>query len=34
MAKADPVKADRYSGLVDDFLMIARNEIRQLSRES
>lgn len=33
MTKADPVKADRYSALVDDFLMVARNEIRRLPRE-
>lgn len=33
MAKADPVKAERFSGLVDDFLLIARSELRNLPRE-
>lgn len=33
LAKQDPVKADRFAGLVDDFLLIARNEIRNLPRE-
>jgi hypothetical protein len=33
MAKADPVKAERYSALVDDFLTISRSEIRRLPRE-
>jgi hypothetical protein len=33
MAKQDPIKAERYTGLVEDFLMLARNELRRLSRE-
>jgi hypothetical protein len=33
MAKHDPVQAERVAGLVDDFLMIARLEIRRLSKE-
>jgi hypothetical protein len=33
MSKGDPLKSDRYTGLVEDFLMIARNEIRHLPRE-
>jgi hypothetical protein len=33
MAKQDPVKAERFSGLVDDFLLVARSEIRRLPRE-
>jgi hypothetical protein len=33
MAKIDPVNAERFAGLVDDFLMVARSEIRRLPRE-
>ena len=34
MAKADPVKAERDTAVVDDFVVIARNELRRLPRES
>lgn len=33
MAKADPIKAERFTGLVEDFLLVARNELRRLPRE-
>lgn len=33
MAKADPIKAERFTGLVEDFLLVARNEIRRLPSE-
>jgi len=33
LAKADPLKADRFSGLVDDVLLVARSELRNLPRE-
>lgn len=33
MSKGDPLKAERYTGLVEDFVAIARNEIRRLPRE-
>jgi hypothetical protein len=33
MAKADPIKAERVTGLVEDFLLVARSEIRRLPRE-
>jgi hypothetical protein len=33
MAKADPINAAQYAGLVDDYLMVARSEIRRLPRE-
>jgi hypothetical protein len=33
MSKQDPVRAERFSSLVDDFLLIARSEIRNLPRE-
>jgi hypothetical protein len=33
MVKDDPIKAAQYSGLVDDFLFIARSELRHLPRE-
>ena len=33
MAKADPIKSDRFAGLVDDFLMIARSELRNMRGE-
>ena len=33
VAKQDPLKAERFSGLVDDFLLVARGEIRNLPRE-
>lgn len=33
MAKADPIKAERFTGLVEDFLLVARSEIRRLPRE-
>jgi hypothetical protein len=33
MAKADPLKAERFSGLVEDFLLVARSELRNLPRE-
>jgi hypothetical protein len=33
MAKTDPVKAEQYAGLVDDFLLVARTELRRLPRE-
>jgi hypothetical protein len=33
LAKQDPIRAERYSGLVEDFLMIARTELRRLPRE-
>jgi len=32
-AKADPIKAAQYAGLVDDYLMVARNQIHRLPRE-
>lgn len=33
MAKTDPIKAERFTGLVEDFLLVARSEIRRLPRE-
>lgn len=33
MVKADPAVAERFSGLVEDFLLIARTELRNLPRE-
>lgn len=33
MTKDDPIKAALYAGLVDDYLMIARSELRRLPRE-
>lgn len=33
VAKDDPIEAAQFSGLVDDFLMIARTEIRRLPSE-
>jgi len=33
MVKDDPIKAAEYAGLVDDYLMIARSELRRLPRE-
>lgn len=33
MSKADPIKAERFAGLVDDFLLIARCELRDMTRE-
>jgi hypothetical protein len=33
LAKQDPVRAERYDGLVEDFLMIARCELRNMTRE-
>jgi hypothetical protein len=33
MAKTDPLKAERFSGLVDDYVLVARTEIRRLPRE-
>jgi hypothetical protein len=33
MAKQDPIQAARFAGLVDDFLLVARSEIRNLPRE-
>jgi hypothetical protein len=32
MSKADPIKAERFNGLVEDFLMVARSELRRLPR--
>ena len=33
MARENPIKAAQFSGLVDDYLMIARHEIRRLPSE-
>lgn len=33
MSKADPIKAERFSGYVDDFYLLSRSEIRRLPRE-
>ncbi len=33
MTKDDPIKAAQYAGLVDDFLMIARSELRHMPKE-
>jgi hypothetical protein len=33
LAKEDPIKAAQYGGLVDDFLMLARCELRNMTRE-
>ena len=33
MTKDDPIKAAQYAALVDDFLMIARCELREMTRE-
>jgi hypothetical protein len=33
LAKQDPVRAERYIGLVEDFVMIARCELRNITRE-
>jgi hypothetical protein len=33
MSKADPVKAERFNGYVEDFYALSRNEIRRLPRE-
>jgi hypothetical protein len=33
MSKQDPVRAERFNGLVEDFLMVARSELRRLPRE-
>jgi hypothetical protein len=33
MAKQDPIKAERFTGLVEDFLLVARCELRNLPRE-
>lgn len=33
MTKADPIQSAQYAGLVDDFLLIARTELRRLPRE-
>jgi len=33
LAKQDPLKAERYNGLVEDFLMVARCELRNMTRE-
>ena len=33
MTKNDPVQAERYSALVEDFLLVARTEVRRLSKE-
>ncbi len=33
MVRDDPIKAAQYAGLVDDFLMIARSELRHLPSE-
>jgi hypothetical protein len=30
LAAADPLVADRYAGFVDDFVAIARNELRRM----
>lgn len=32
MSKSDPLQAARYAGLVDDFVLVARCELRNLSR--
>jgi hypothetical protein len=33
LSKSDPLKAERCNGLVEDFLLIARSELRRLPRE-
>lgn len=33
MTKNDPIQAERYSSLVEDFLLVARTEVRRLSKE-
>lgn len=33
MVRDDPIKAVQYGSLIDDFLMIARSELRHLPRE-
>ena len=33
MSKADPIKAERFNGYVEDFYAISRSEIRRLPRE-
>ena len=33
MAKQDPVRAERFNGLVEDFLMVTRCELRRLPTE-
>ena len=33
MAKQDPIAAEQYGGLVDDFLMLARHELRYMHEE-
>jgi hypothetical protein len=33
LSKQDPLKAERYNGLVEDFLLIARCELRNMTRE-
>lgn len=33
MARSDPIKAAQFSGLVDEYLVIARTEIRRLPSE-
>jgi hypothetical protein len=33
MAKQDPIRAERFTGLVEDFLLVARTELRRLPRE-
>jgi hypothetical protein len=33
LSKSDPLKAVQYAGLVDDYLLIARCELRRMTRE-
>jgi hypothetical protein len=33
LSKQDPVRAERYNGLAEDFLMVARCELRNMTRE-
>jgi hypothetical protein len=33
MAKADPIRGERFASLVDDFLLITRTDLRRLQRE-
>jgi hypothetical protein len=33
MVRGDPIRAERFAGLVDDFLLIARTELRRLPDE-
>ena len=33
MTKNDPIQAERYSALVEDFLLVSRTELRRLPKE-